>query len=268
MGIISSLNKAGKAIGNATKKAYNNRTGIARTDYRVSALNDFSIVTKAVFHVLGYEYDSNVPSFTLLDTLPVQINPDHLYHAAAKKITRQYNISGGGKSMESTDGSNFSTSIEIQVIYDIYDDYLSTGEGIINDARGAKISLLDRDYTSLPKLLELGTNPNFRKLDANGRETKVLFKWGEIKHFGIISGVNAEYTAFSRWGSPLKCNASVTMELEPMPENLSMNGVMTEVEAYTKQMDYLNYAALSGMKTAEEYAGIALGAVQSLRSLI
>lgn len=272
MGIIGSINSVGKAAGkayNSVKTKYNEKKGLFGTSYRVSVLNDFSIVTKAVFYILGYDYESNVQSFKLLDTLPVQINPEHLYHAAAKKVTRQENISGGGKSMESVDGSNFSTSVEIQVFYDIYDDYLTTGEGLITtDGRGSNISLLDRDYTSLPKLLELGTNPNFRKLGANGRETKVLFKWGEIKHFGIVSGVNAEYTAFSRWGSPLKCNASVTMELEPIPESLIKARVMDEITAYTQQMDFLNTAAMVGQTAVEEYAGVALGAVQSLRSLI
>ena len=53
-----------------------------------------------------------------------------------------------------------------------------------------------------------------------------------------------------------------------MPENMSMSSVMSEVTAYTKKSDVLNYATLTGMKIEEEYAGIALGAVQSLRSLI
>lgn len=266
MDILNDAKKvASKVVDNDKAKI---AKGLARTDYRVSVLNDFSIVTKAVFYVLGYNYQSNVPNFTLLKALPVQINPEHLYHAAAKKVIRQDSISGGGKNMESTDGSNFSTSIEIQVIYDIFDDYLASGEGLITGARGANISLLDENYTSLPELLELGINPNFRKKDQYGREPKVLFKWGEIKYFGMVSGVNAEYTAFSRWGSPLKCNASVTMELEPMPEETLIKAAMGEVTAYTKSMDILNYAGMVGQDVVKEYAGVALGAVQSLRSLI
>lgn len=266
MGILNKVSSAASSIADNTESKISK--GLVRTDYRTGVLNDFSIATKAVFYVLEYVYKSNVPTFKLSEALPVQINPDHLYHAAAKKVTRQDTISGSGKSMESTDGSNFNTSVEIQVIYDIYDDYISSGEGIINGGRGSNISLLDKNYTSLPKLLEFGINPNFRKKNQFGRELKILFKWGEIEHFGIISGVNAEYTAFSRWGSPLKCNASVTMELESMPENMSMSSVMSEVTAYTKKSDVLNYATLTGMKIEEEYAGIALGAVQSLRSLI
>ncbi len=243
-------------------------SSLSRTDYRVSVLNDFSIVSKAVFYVLNYEYDEkHVPGYSVIDILPVQINPDHLYHAAAKKPQMSNFISGGGKSMESLDGSSHSTSIEIQVYYDIYDDYLSTGEGLITEARSTQISLLNENYTTLPKLLSLGTNRNYGKNNSSGQIPRVCFKWGEIAHYGIVTGVNAEYTAFSRWGSPLKCTASVTMELDPEPENLMKTAVKEGSTAYTKQMDMLNYYALASQMGTEELAGVALGAVQSLRSL-
>ena len=244
-------------------------TKISRTDYRVSVLNDFSIVSKAVFYVLNCEYDEkHNQTYKVIDKLPVQINPDHLYHAAAKKPQRGNFVSGGGKSTESFDGSSYSSSIEIQVYYDIYDDYLSTGEGLVTDARSGKISLLNEEYTTLPKLLRLGTNRVYGNNNSYGQIPRVYFKWGEVEQFGIVSGVNAEYTAFSRWGSPLKCTASVTMELEEKPDNSIFSLVNSAAEVYTKQMDMLNYSALAAQMGTEELAGVALGAVQSLRSLI
>ena len=49
----------------------------------------------------------------------------------------------------------------------------------------------------------------------------MLFSWGGIKFFGIIRDVSCNYTAFSPWGDPLKCEAVVDMlEVEVDPKTL------------------------------------------------
>lgn len=245
------IKKATDAISGA-KNIVQNKTGLFGTDYRTGVLNDFSIVTKAVFYVLKYTNVANKNSYEIIYKLPVQINPEHLNHAVARKVSVADFISGGDKSKQTTDSYSHD-SIDIRLWFDVYDDYLAAGE-----FSGKEISLFNEKYTSLPKILEIGCDPNYQ------RNFKVLFKWGEIEYFGIITGVGAEYNAFSRWGSPLKCEATVSMTLEPTP-TVELNGTMAEIAAYTKVSDNLNRVTLAGLSAAKEIGGIALGVVQSLR---
>lgn len=251
MGIIDKAFKATNKLNDTRKKI---KKGLIRTDYRTGVLNDFSIVTKAVFYLLSYDPTGTSP-YEIVEVLPVQINPEHLSHAASRKTDHQGFISGGDKSKYTSDGYNSNDSIDIRLWFDIYDDYIAGGEFI-----GKDVSLFNKDYTSLPTLLEIGTDTMYQ------RASKVLFKWGEIEYFGIISGVSAEYTAFSRWGSPLKCEATVSMTVEAMPDGQELKNVTRDVVAYTKVSDSLNKAALAGLTGAKEIGGIALGVVQSLRS--
>ena len=43
-----------------------------------------------------------------------------------------------------------------------------------------------------------------------------MFVWGNIEHFGLISSVNVKYTAFSRWGHPLKADVTVKIVEQPL----------------------------------------------------
>lgn len=247
----SSLKSSVTGAYNTVKTKYDNSKGLFGTNYRTGVLNDFSIVTKAVFYLLDYE-DGKYKKFA--KALPVQINPDHLYHAAAKKTNHQSCISGGNeKSRYGYDNSSQNDSLDIRVVYDIYDDYVAGGEFI-----GKDISLFNRDYTSLPELIEIATEPNNNSL-------RVLFKWGEIQHFGMLTNASVDYTAFSRWGSPLKAEATFSMTLVDMTEHMDLGTLMEQVNAYTSLSDTLNKTTLAGLKGAQEMGGIALGVVQSLR---
>ena len=93
---------------------------------------------------------------------------------------------------------------------------------------------------------------------------KILFKWGEVRYFGVMTGIGVEYTAFSRWGSPLKAEVTVSMSLEQ--EGTKTSDVNTAVDSYTKVSTALNEGTLAGLTVAKEIGGIALGVVQSLRS--
>lgn len=250
MGIIDSVTSTVTGAYKSAKAAYNNKKGLFGTNYRTGVLNDFSIVTKAVFHILRYD-STKSEQCKFVEALPVQINPDHLNHAVARQPYVQGFVSGKQDNKHSNDIS-YADSIDIRLIFDIYDDYVAGGEIL-----GKNISLFNDDYTSLPKLIKLNTDNNY----AAGYKT--LFKWGEVKYFGVMSGISVEYTAFSRWGSPLKAEVTVSMSLEPEENKLS--GASTEIEAYTKVSDVLNKVTLAGLTGAKEIGGIALGVVQSLR---
>lgn len=285
MGILSSLSSAGKAIKSGASSlksgasslkgsitdAYNdakskiNNKGLLGTNYRMGVLNDFSIVTKAVFHVLSYHPNGGTgKDYILVKSLPVQINPDHLYHVAKKTVSRANCISGGtsGRNKFSADGSSFNDSIDIRVIYDIYDDYVAAGE-----ITGKNISLFNRDYTSLPELIDLtSVSSDPEKSNENNANLRVIFKWGEIEHFGMLTGASVDYTAFSRWGNPLKAEATFTMAVGAMPEQSGIQSARGFVDSYTLLSDASNAMALVGLKGAEELGGLALGVVQSLRT--
>ena len=169
----------------------------------------------------------------------------------ARQTYSQSLISGGQENKRSSDIS-FADSIDIRLIFDIYDDYVAGGEVI-----GKSISLMEEEYTSLPALIELNTNSTLSAWH------KVLFKWGEISYFGMMSGISVEYTAFSRWGSPLKAEVTVSMSLESAESDLA--NVKDEISAYNRVSDILNKATLAGLTGAKELGGIALGVVQSLR---
>lgn len=260
MGIISSVKSGAKSVYNSAKNKIGTTKGLLGTNYRTSVLNDFSIVSKAVFYVLGHK-KSDTTKYEFIKALPVQINPDHLYHVSDRKLTHQGCISGGGgKSKFGFDSSSTSESIDIRVIYDIYDDYVAGGEFI-----GKDISLLNPDYTSLPELIDLAAISSSSDQPKDDK-VRVLFKWGEIKHFGILTSASVDYTAFSRWGSPLKAEATFSMTVVAMPEKSDIGEAMNDVNSYTLLSDNLNVATLAGLAGAKELGGLALGVVQSLRT--
>ena len=58
---------------------------------------------------------------------------------------------------------------------------------------------MNDNVTSLPNLIQYAEEGKYY----------AYFCWGDIRKFGLLSGVSVEYTAFSPWGQPLKAEADV-----------------------------------------------------------
>lgn len=175
--------------------------------YRTHVFNDFSVVSKAVFYGLKPTSGNPGPDDYRIDkVLPVQINPDSLKHVCNSEINgyrRDNSIIGGTAAKKSIHRLD---SVNIGLIYDIYDEYnVRTCDGMTG-AIDNSISLVNKDLTSLPTL----------QAYANDPEMRVLFRWGDVTFFGAVESVDCTYKAFSRWGNPLKCDAEVTIRLEKL----------------------------------------------------
>lgn len=186
--------------------------------------NDFSTVSKAVFY--GMERNSSDSNkFDLISTLPVQINPTNLTAITTGRITRADGIMEG-IARENSKGKNqvFANPpkkrndpnrLSIRLDYDIYDEYnvrtCNGMSGLLED-----ISLANENFTSLPKLIEYG----------NRNDVYVLFRWGKINFFGTIRDVSCTYTAFSPWGDPLKCDATIEMTEYPLEKSATNDNIL------------------------------------------
>lgn len=176
-----------------------------KLNYRTSVFNDFSIVSKATFYGMKRRA-SNPKKFDLIDILPVQINPTNL--TSWYKST----VKGAGVLREAIRGvgdenvappplcKKNSPTLSVRTFYDIYDEYnVRTCDGVTGLFQD--ISLDNKDLTSLPRLLSYQSDPS----------KYVLFRWGSVNFFGQISSIDCSYDAFSCWGQPLKCEATVNI---------------------------------------------------------
>lgn len=197
--------------------------------YRTSVLYDFSTVSKAKFYVFEEDTGSifsngklsfkRVISGDFKDPLPVQINPYEFsvtYGETGKSIAPIENSilsntnkeepeCGGIPILKPKEGRPEPGNISIKLVYDIYDEYnVRTMNGIdpLTD-----FSLESETHTSLKRLGQIAS--------AGGRYY-VLFKWGDMEYFGLISNVEVDYRAFSRWGHALKADANITIENQPL----------------------------------------------------
>ena len=190
--------------------------------YRTHVLYDFSIVSKAKFYV--FEEDTSIfgkginykrADGEFKDPLPVQINPDEFdvtYGSTVKSIgpiensilNDRKDLPGGIPLIKPQEPAD-TEEVEINLKYDIYDEYnVRTMDGVdpLSD-----FSLESETHTSLKRL---------GKIASSGGRYYVLFVWGNIEHFGLISSVNVNYTAFSRWGHPLKADVTVKIVEQPL----------------------------------------------------
>lgn len=190
--------------------------------YRTHVLYDFSIVSKAKFYV--FEEDTSIfgkginykrADGEFKDPLPVQINPDEFdvtYGSTVKSIgpiensilNDRKDLPGGIPLIKPQEPAD-TEEVEINLKYDIYDEYnVRTMDGVdpLSD-----FSLESETHTSLKRL---------GKIASSGGRYYVLFVWGNIEHFGLISSVNVKYTAFSRWGHPLKADVTVKIVEQPL----------------------------------------------------
>ena len=188
-------------------------------NYRKYVWNDFSIVEKARIQIIESGNDKTgdqvtigtcVPGskneLTLKEDLPVQINPsefDYKYRINTKvlKGIRSTNKLEGVTFVSF--GGDYDGSIEIPLIFDIYDEYNAR---TMNGTMTKDFSLTYAKSTSLPALIYYATEGAYY----------ARFIWGDIAKFGLLSGVDVSYTAFSPWGQPLKANARVYITEMPI----------------------------------------------------
>ncbi len=238
--IKSGLTKANEKLNKAK-----NSLGITKSRYRTSVLYDFSVVTKATFHIFrltnkgvsvsdvggvlakvggqkgpsaffnamgGFQF---ARQFEYIEALPVQINPSDIRMNSGAALPDYARVKSGRDNPlpESFDGSNVHlvrkevsttpATLEIDLDYDIYDDYMvATADGAAHISYVKQpLSLLSGDCVSLRKLCEYSCQKDYY----------ALFQWGDIRFFGIIDNVNTQYNAFSSRGTPLKAHANVNM---------------------------------------------------------
>lgn len=181
----------------------------ATSSYRTYVLNDASIVSKARFYILNNQVNPN-NEFEIEKILPVQINPTSI--KGANCFPRPAQISGAGNPNDAAlhrlfsvypnvDDEKLSHEIEIELKYNIYDEYkAATMDGMLGAA--SSLSLENPDVTSLYYL-------------KNCVPHCTLFLWGDIQIFGVIINVDYTYESFSRWGNPLSASATVTITEQP-----------------------------------------------------
>ena len=181
-----------------------------KPNFRTNVFYDFSVVQKAYFYV--FESDSNHATFPykLADkpnALPVQINPDNI-NIEQTSTPKRFN--GVAESLENDTSKRGitmeqpSSSLRLELYFDLYDEHVIRSGGMVgllNRELDLNISLMNEKLTSLPHL--------FKYVASN--QHALLFRWGEMSFFGHLSDLTCNYTAFSRWGEPLKCRADATL---------------------------------------------------------
>ncbi len=194
---------------------------------------DYSIVEKARIQIIESDklIGSVVPgtdeSLSLDVELPVQINPSEFnfsHHYGVNSTINMLKEEGTlakGYVLQSFGGIDRS-SCEIPLIYDIYDEYNAR---TMNGTMTKDFSLFDPKATSLPTLIE----------KAKSGERYARFIWGDIKKFGLLTGIIVRYTAFSPWGQALKAEATLSLTEHPAADayKISVEGAMDDTVVST-----------------------------------
>ena len=105
------------------------------------------------------------------------------------------------------------------------------------------ISLTSPGLTSLPKLIEYSNDPSIY----------VLFRWGSVNFFGVIDSVDCSYDAFSCWGQPLKCEATVNMKEIKVEKT---DNILDCFGSKFKTAVTVNENALNGLKAGGAVGGV------------
>ena len=125
-----------------------------------------------------------------------------------------------------------SEEVNISLHYNIYDEYnVRTMEGMLPTE---DMTLVSSTATSLKKL------QNYAGEDAY----RTIFKWGDIEYIGLLKKVDYEYSTFSRYGQPLKAEATVCLSIDSLGKHIDtydpispfekLSLASSEVKAYTK----------------------------------
>lgn len=177
---------------------------------KTSVLYDFSIVKKAEFHVfkkIGTTWTRDDVLGDIPNPLYAQINPTDI---AAKSVMTELGEKFKGLAGEQKDENNVTNpnykaeSLSLQLIYDVYDDYMvGTCDGMLPTCKTTgNTDLTSETWTSLEA---------FRQLQRY-KDIALLFKWGPNSFFGGMESFSAHYKAFSRFGEPLKAEATLTLK--------------------------------------------------------
>lgn len=230
--------------------------GILSDSYRTYVLNDFSAVSKAVFYI--FEESVSTGYLESKAQLPVQINPSKISGTVGdSKIAFVKDESGETHAaLKSHTKSEEDNKFEIELIYDIYDEYNArTMNGISNVSLINDLSLADTKTTSLENLKRLAGDTRYR----------TLFLWGKIQIFGILSQVSFDYTAFSRWGDPLKAEAKVTIEKEHQGFKPDKLGFRKEVQPLESPRLHALKTTISAYQKSESGLVTAAAIIDALR---
>lgn len=190
-------------------------------NFRTNVFYDFSVVQKAYFYVL--EADPHAASdfkYKLRKenaVLPVQINPDNINLEQSAKFNPWNDLRNSSNDPFRYRGSmeRSTSSLRLELYFDVYDEHVIRNGGMVGLASRSiqklsdlNISLMNEKITSLPHLVECVANKKY----------SLIFTWGEMSYFGRLTDLTCNYTAFSRWGEPLKCRADVTLAQEEMSD--------------------------------------------------
>ena len=174
------------------------------TRQRTSVLYDFSAVLKARFYVYSVENNGTFKDPNPEEVLFVQVNPSTLSVASDRslRISKPMPSDNHAASIFPSKDKNYGINdMTIKLKYDLYDDFnVGTMEGMLSQVETDR-HLMSTTATSMERLVQLGRM----------QEKGVLFKWGPTEFFGAINQAEFEYTAFSRFGEPLKAEGSVTL---------------------------------------------------------
>lgn len=192
-----------------------------KNNLRTNVFYDFSIVKKAYFYVLEADPDSASSfKYKLRDenaVLPVQINPDNINLEQSAKFNPWNDLRHSSNDPFRHRGSmeRSTSSLRLELYFDVYDEHVIRNGGMvglasrsIKNLSDSNISLMNDKITSLPHLVQCVAN----------KEYSLLFTWGEMSYFGRLTDLTCNYTAFSRWGEPLKCRADVTLAQEEISD--------------------------------------------------
>ena len=168
-----------------------NRIKVFKSEYRDSTLYDFSAVVRAKLYVFEYKQLDN---FSLIETLPLQINPSRYQRAKKNGIAGKMQINQLFEN-DLNHESNNNDSINIALVFNIVDEYkLKTNNGAIP----WPVDL--NEATIINKLYEYATS-----------DYRVLLKWGPLEFLSYISGITCDYDSFSPYGEPLSADVNLSL---------------------------------------------------------
>lgn len=229
---LSAASKAKSAVKSVKKvlKAIKSVADLKGLTYRNSLLYDFSSVVRARIYVFSYNslIDDASGRFTLVDNLPVQINPEEYDRRKSNGYKMDLQDAKNGK-LPSGD------TMEFTLKFNIVDEYkLVTRDGLY------PIPLNLDEVTIISKLFKYKNS-----------EYVVLFKWGPLAYLSTIVEVSCKYDSFSPYGEPL--SAIVTVKFAKFKEQLVAD---VDDEDVIDTLGTANWAIIKGTDVAETVSGV------------
>ncbi|BED91722.1 MAG: hypothetical protein CfP315_0238 [Candidatus Improbicoccus pseudotrichonymphae] len=265
--------------------------GIGTTKYRTSTMYDFSCVVKAVLHILKAEEVTSSDIFSkgfdykweYKESLPVQINPSavrrtmsamggpNAFTGKLDDVDWHGNICKGINGYKKyellTRKSKDNDSVEINLIFDLYDEYkaITMGSMISNSV----VSSISNPLTGQSLGVEAVTLTNknvviIEKLyDYYEKGCFAIFDWGDFMFLGLITELECDYNCFSPYGEPLKSSIKLTLlrqdlgndskgkKQEADPFSLGSK-CWSEIQSYSK----LNKVQVAAARATEEAASV------------